>query len=221
MSFEKCPVCATPVSALDAKCPKCKAILIKEKTESHVNKELDASNTKQQELYEEVKKQNGKQTASKPTFGDAIRTCFSKYATFRGRARRSEFWYWLLFTLIISGCLELISEIFYWAEDEIAYTCWNVISSIWSWGILLPSLAVWIRRLHDIGKGGWAIVFHVFLFIVGCGFIGVAIAKHTFKVNLLTLLPFFIIVYDLTRDSKRHENKYGKSPKYQDENIGL
>lgn len=46
------------------------------------------------------------------SFGQAISTCFSKYATFRGRAGRSEFWYWVLFTIIVGIILGIVESLF-------------------------------------------------------------------------------------------------------------
>ena len=76
-------------------------------------------------------------------FTQAVTTCFQKYVDFNGRARRSEYWYWSLFTGLISAILSLIlgSESF--------------IVTIFSLATLLPGLAVSVRRLHDIGKSGW------------------------------------------------------------------
>ena len=66
-------------------------------------------------------------------FVDAIKTCFSKYATFSGRATRSEYWWFLLFYMIIS-IIPLV---------QIAVLA-----------LIIPQLAVSWRRLHDIGKSG-------------------------------------------------------------------
>ena len=68
-------------------------------------------------------------------FGDAIKICFNKFADFEGRARRSEFWWWYLFTVLIG-----------W----IPYIGWLA-----SLVFLIPSLAVGARRLHDTGRSGW------------------------------------------------------------------
>lgn len=70
------------------------------------------------------------------TFGNSISTCFSKYATFDGRASRSEYWWWFLFTVLASAAAGMISE---------------TLSGLFSLGVLLPSLAVGARRLHDTG----------------------------------------------------------------------
>jgi len=74
------------------------------------------------------------------TFGESISTCFSKYATFDGRATRSEYWWFALFTFLVSSALGLVND---------------TLSGIFSLGVLLPSLAVGARRLHDIDKSAW------------------------------------------------------------------
>lgn len=74
------------------------------------------------------------------TFGESISTCFSKYAVFEGRASRPEFWWFFLFTVLTSLIIGTISP---------------TLSTLFSVAILLPSLAVGARRLHDIDKSGW------------------------------------------------------------------
>jgi uncharacterized membrane protein YhaH (DUF805 family) len=101
-------------------------------------------------------------------FGEAIASVFDKYATFIGRARRSEYWWWFLF--------ETISNL---------ATCWiPIIHTLVSLGLLLPSLAVGVRRLHDTDRIGWfillpAVAFPIFLAgfaaRVGAGSSGVGI----------------------------------------------
>ena len=75
-------------------------------------------------------------------FGQSISTCFSKYATFSGRASRSEFWWFVLFYYAF-----LIILIFF---------DWTLTSAgIFALATILPVLAVGARRLHDINKSGW------------------------------------------------------------------
>lgn len=64
-----------------------------------------------------------------------------KYAVFSGRARRAEYWYFVLFSVIISFVLDL--------------TRLKVLSVIFSLGTLVPSIAVCVRRLHDTNRSGW------------------------------------------------------------------
>jgi uncharacterized membrane protein YhaH (DUF805 family) len=74
------------------------------------------------------------------TFGESIRTCFSKYAAFEGCASRSEYWWWFLFTFLASAGAGMVSQ---------------VLSGLFSLGVLLPSLAVGARRLHDTDRSAW------------------------------------------------------------------
>lgn len=81
----------------------------------------------------------------------AVKTCFSKYATFSGRASRSEYWFFYLFTIIASIVTWIIDTMLlgYSSEDT------GAISLIFQIIIILPGIAVGARRLHDIGKSGW------------------------------------------------------------------
>lgn len=72
-------------------------------------------------------------------FTEAIKACFSKYATFDGRARRSEFWYWVLFQFLVGLIL--------WFIPFIGWIV-NIL-------LILPNISVGVRRLHDTGKSGW------------------------------------------------------------------
>lgn len=76
------------------------------------------------------------------TFGKSISTCLSKYVDFNGRAARPEYWWFYLFTLLLSWGLMLIDRS-------------GILSSIVNLGFLLPSLAAGARRLHDTGRSGW------------------------------------------------------------------
>jgi uncharacterized membrane protein YhaH (DUF805 family) len=73
-------------------------------------------------------------------FMDAVKTCFTKYADFTGRASRSEYWWFVLFEVIVLIVAQLIHQYIY---------------AIAALGFLLPALAAGARRLHDIGKSGW------------------------------------------------------------------
>ncbi len=66
-----------------------------------------------------------------------------KYAQFEGRAGKSEFWYFVLGNIIISIVLSIIPKI------------GGALSGLYSLAVLVPSIAVGVRRLHDIGKSGW------------------------------------------------------------------
>ena len=84
-------------------------------------------------------------------FQTAVRTCFRKYADFSGRARRSEYWWFVLFLFIANAVLGLIdSAIFGFSDPGV-----GLLAPLFSLATLLPSLAVGARRLHDIGRSGW------------------------------------------------------------------
>jgi len=77
------------------------------------------------------------------------------YANFDGRARRSEYWYFFLFNVIISIVLEIVVVFsgLTVGDEEI-----GILGTIYSLAIFIPSLAVGIRRMHDVGKSGWFIL---------------------------------------------------------------
>ena len=74
------------------------------------------------------------------TFTESIRTCFTKYADFKGCATKSELWWWVLFIFIATIALGIINE---------------KLSAVFSLATLLPYLAVITRRLHDTDRSGW------------------------------------------------------------------
>lgn len=90
--------------------------------------------------------------------GNAISACFQKYATFRGRASRSEFWFFTLFYLIISflaGAVEGVTGI-----AGFGYLPALV--------MLIPSIAVSCRRMHDTGRSGWFQLVPIYNLILAC-----------------------------------------------------
>lgn len=97
----------------------------------------------------------GGKTDDDMTFGKAISTCFRKYANFKGRANRAEFWFFYLFNWIISFPFSAMMNVGERLQDEkvfgIGFMIWLVLGLI----LLLPCLAVFARRMHDIGKSGW------------------------------------------------------------------
>ncbi len=78
-------------------------------------------------------------------FVTAVKTCFGKFATFEGRAARSEYWFFTLFLVLgslVLTTLDIVLGI-------------GVLSTIFSLIILIPSVAVSVRRLHDTDRSGW------------------------------------------------------------------
>lgn len=83
------------------------------------------------------------------TFGDAIRSGFSNYLNFRGRASRSEYWWWALFTILLAIAIQVVLGTLL-GEETGAFLA-NLASLV----VLLPSIAVGVRRLHDTDRSGW------------------------------------------------------------------
>lgn len=83
-------------------------------------------------------------------FGEAITVCFSKFATFSGRASRSEYWFFTLFNVLVSFVTGVVDALLFPTLIEA-----SPVSSIYSLVVLLPTLAVSWRRLHDTDRSGW------------------------------------------------------------------
>ncbi len=112
-----------------------------------------------------------------------------KYAVFGGRARRKEYWYFVLFNFIIGFVLGLIEGLASIAPG-INY---SVLSLIYALAVLLPGLGVGVRRLHDTGRSGW------WLFI-----------------SLIPFIGAIILLILMATDSQEGTNQYGPSPKIAD-----
>lgn len=96
------------------------------------------------------------------SFGEAIQTVFRNYAEFTGRATRPEFWWWALFNLLVAGVLNLFNVI---RIGENAYLG-SLLAGVWAIAVLLPNLAVAVRRLRDAGHG-WGHLFWLLVPIAG------------------------------------------------------
>ncbi len=145
------------------------------------------------------------------SFGQAVKNVFSKYATFTGRARRSEFWWFQLFNFILIFVASLFDDLL---GLGISDTGEGIISLIVTLALLLPGLSVLWRRLHDINRSGWN-----YLLVIVPAVLCVIFAL----VQLFVLMILMVIVVVVTAilllvwccmDSKQEENKYGPSPKY-------
>lgn len=107
------------------------------------------------------------------TFKKAVITCFKKFCVFKGRARRSEFWYWTLFTFLVSigfSALKGLVSIFTLNKGTGSTnvdTVFVIITIGWTLATLLPTLGVSVRRLHDTDHSGWWLLAAYILEIVG------------------------------------------------------
>lgn len=120
-----------------------------------------------------------------------------KYATFSGRAQRAEYWYFTLFSaiiIIILSVLDTITGLYNYETDL------GLLSSIYALGILIPNIAVAVRRLHDIGKSGW------WLLLILIPIIGV-------------IVIFIFMVLDSKVDNIYGVNPKGNTTNFNDDSI--
>jgi uncharacterized membrane protein YhaH (DUF805 family) len=123
------------------------------------------------------------------SFQDAVRTCLQqKYADFSGRARRSEYWWFALFTGLAILVLEILFVVLGQASSALQ-AIFGLLVVIAALAVIVPGLAVGARRLHDTGKSGWW--------------------------QLLNLVPFggIVLLVFYVLDSTPGPNQYGPNPK--------
>ena len=109
-----------------------------------------------------------------------------KYAVFTGRSRRKEYWFFLLFTVLVTFLLAFVDGMLGLFDPENGV---GLLSGIYSIGVVIPSIAVGIRRLHDTGRSGWWLLI---------GLIPV--------IGTLVILVFTILA------SQPGDNEYGPNP---------
>ena len=106
---------------------------------------------------------------------------FRQYADFSGRARRTEYWMFTLFNIIIASVLMAI---------DLGLGTYGALYSIYGLVVLIPGLAVAVRRLHDVGKSGWFLL-----------------------VGLIPLIGAIWLLILMVTDSQIGPNKWGENPK--------
>lgn len=109
-----------------------------------------------------------------------------KYTDFTGRARRAEYWYFVLFNILVSFVVGFVDGIFgtFPAEGGL-----GLLGTIYALAVFLPSVAVAARRLHDTGRSGW---WQLILFI--------------------PIIGAIVLIVFLVQDSHPNENEYGENP---------
>ena len=86
------------------------------------------------------------------------------YAVFTGRARRKEYWMFVLFNTIIAALLGFVEGALGIASNSEE----SILGTIYSLAVLIPSISVGVRRMHDVGKSGWYILIPIYNFILAC-----------------------------------------------------
>lgn len=113
--------------------------------------------------------------------------CLKQYADFSGRARRKEYWMFVVFNMCIAFAMGLIDGLCGWVSPEIGL---GVLGGIYSLCVFIPGLAVCVRRFHDIGKSGWNFLF-----------------------GLIPLIGAIMILIWFCTEGERGVNAWGPDPK--------
>jgi len=109
-----------------------------------------------------------------------------KYVVFNGRAKREEYWYFVLFNIIIGIVLTVIDAVTGSFSPE---TGTGLLGGIYSLAVLLPTIAVSVRRLHDTGRSGWWLL-----------------------ISLVPLIGPIVLLIFMAQNSKPGQNQYGVNP---------
>jgi len=120
------------------------------------------------------------------SFADAVSSVLRQYATFGGRARRAEYWWFILFTALVSVVASTIDAVL----GTMTQTGLGLIGTVVSLALLLPSLAVTVRRLHDTDRSGWWVL-----------------------AFLIPIAGFVLWLVFMLSDSNPQPNRWGPSPK--------
>jgi len=108
------------------------------------------------------------------TFVDAIKAGFKNFANFKGTARRSEFWYWVLFTTLVALVLDQVDRLSGLAADGTGMG----LSSLASLALLIPNISIIFRRLHDAGFSGWLYALNAIPVAAGVWFITTFVTEY-------------------------------------------
>lgn len=136
-------------------------------------------------------------------FAQSIKTCFKKYATFSGRASRSEFWWWSLLCTIISFVIMSIDKMI----------GISVLQVIFCLATILPSIAVSVRRLHDTNRSAlWAIILWSLMAIIYLNIMYPL--NHTIMgiITLFLIIYPWVYIYFLCKKGTVGDNRFGKDP---------
>jgi uncharacterized membrane protein YhaH (DUF805 family) len=125
------------------------------------------------------------------SFTDAIKSVFSQYVGFTGRARRSEYWWFVVFSILVNIVTSILDNVLgtTMGADDAFYNA-GVIGTIVGLAMFLPGLAVAVRRLHDTDRTGWWVL-----------------------IALVPFLGFILLIVFFASDSKPGTNRFGPSPK--------
>lgn len=169
------------------------------------------------------------------TILESVKTCFTKYVTFSGRAPRSEYWWFVLAVIIGSAILAVIDGMLFGfaAPDQDSS---QPLSMVFKLAILLPAVAVGFRRLQDTGRPGWyflipilisaAMIIFLFSGVVGVSMMeNAGVSQDTLRgpaaaigitgmiaAGIAQTVIAVLLIWWLTRPSEPDDNAYGPAP---------
>jgi len=136
-------------------------------------------------------------------FAQAIRSGFSNYVNFSGRAARSEYWYWALFVSIVGVVAFLIDLAIFNHRHSPLDNAWRLVT-------FLPGLALTVRRLHDTDRTGW------WLPVIGVVVLLLALTLAVMGISMLpeivVLIGFLVPIYWFCQPGTSGANSYGPDP---------
>jgi uncharacterized membrane protein YhaH (DUF805 family) len=171
------------------------------------------------------------------TFSQSIQSCFKNYFNAKGRASRSEYWYFTLFQFLVMLPLALFFGVSSTLNIFYGYKAIFILSIIlFVCGVLLfiaPNICVFIRRMHDIGKSGWWYLLNIVPGIISLiidaingTLFNMEDSQETYPlsiliVDLIGFVIFILILVWLCKDTQNQENKYGDIPQDKKEDFGI
>lgn len=166
-------------------------------------------------------------------FMDAVKKCLGNYVTFSGRAQRAEYWWFVLFVVLVSIVTAIFDSFLFGVDPETGESR-QVLTSLFQLSVALPMLAAGWRRLHDTGRPGWYLFLPLALSVASMLVLLSGVAAFSvleqgvenadalrgpaaflglsglIAVSVLQLILSILMIWWLTRPSENGENAYGQ-----------
>lgn len=144
-----------------------------------------------------------------------IQKCFRLFIDGKGRARRAEYWWWILFTVVVSLVASVLDVVLFGFNEYTAQPNNQVFNLIVSLALLAPTVSVMSRRFHDVGLSGWLVAGVVAASFVGYFIVGMEMASGGSGIlgNLIVLAVGVATIVVTVMPSKPGPNQYGPNPK--------
>jgi len=140
------------------------------------------------------------------TFVESIKTCFEKYATFSGRAKRSEYWFFFLFGILTAVCLSILDMALFPKNEN------GVLGLIFTLLTFIPFISTACRRLHDVNRSGW---WQLLPYGIMFGAILLAFISETLLVIgvVAAVIVGIVLIFWLASAGDNKKNRFGPSAK--------